>query len=250
MKRILCCFALVFLLSLTSCDSSLSELGVTEKIIAVQYGTASENAVNEYLTEEFSYARYDSASDIVLAIENGKVNYGVLDDFQLCSFVNAQREIKSAEVCDYELKYCAYFSESNEMLRDSFNSAIHSLQENGTLDIIKNTYVNGKEYEFVSGKCENGTITMLCDPSFENRVYTNEEGEIVGLDVAVAKEICNILGYELEIVTADFDELFVMLDNGEGDFIITASEVTEERLEYYLCSESYFTLNFHLIERK
>ena len=97
---------------------------------------------------------------------------------------------------------------------------------------------------------KNGTLTMLCDPSFANRVYTDKNGDVVGLDVDIAREICNTLGYDLEIVTADFDELFIKLDNGEGDFIISACEVNEEREEYYLLSDTYFTLNFNLIDRK
>ena len=91
---------------------------------------------------------------------------------------------------------------------------------------------------------------MLCDPNFEKRVFTDDDGEVVGFDVDIAREICNYLGYDLEIVTADFDELFIELNNGAGDFIISACEVNEEREEYYLLSDTYFTLNFFLIEKE
>lgn len=250
MKRIISvilCFAFLFCLS--SCGEETIALE-TEKIIAVEYDSINEVACEEYVLKDFSKVTYNSSSDVVLAIENNKAECGILDEFELNSFVQAGRDIKQKERCEYSIDYCAYFSSENEKLQKSFNEAIKELQDNGTTDKIKTAHLKGDGFSSNESNNENGILTMLCDPSFENRVFTDDNGSVVGLDVDIAREICNNLGYDLEIVTADFNELFVKLEAGEGDFIITACEITEERKEYYLASIPYFTLNYYLIERK
>lgn len=250
MKRIisfLLCLALIMLFS--SCDDE-SSLAETEKIIAVEYGTADEVACEEYVSDGFTKVTYNSSSDVVLAVENKKADFGVLNEIEINSFSQAGRNIKKKEHCEYSIDYCAYFASGNENLRASFDDAIKFLNENGVFDKIKSSHMQGESFTREKTKRENGTLTMLCDPCFDNRVYTDDNGEVVGFDVDIAREICNYLGYDLEISTVDFDELFMALENGEGDFIISACEYNEEREKYYLLSDSYFTLDFYLIERK
>ena len=239
---------LILVLGLTGCDE-IASIVQGEKLLAVEYGTLSETASADYVSDGYTKVTYNSASDVVLAVENMKASYGILDEFQLNSFIDAERNIKKSEECDYSMAYCAYFDSENSALQKEFNEAIEELKNNGTIDEIKNAHLKGEEYKRNKAKNENGTLTMLCDPHFDNRVYRNSNDEIVGLDVDIAYEICNYLGYDLEISATDFDELFVDLSEGEGDFVVSACEVDEERAEYYLLSDSYFTLNFYLIER-
>jgi len=249
MKRILCCvLCLIFVLSFSSCDESIVN-NPTEKIVAVKYASANEIAAEEYVSQGFTKVTYNSSSDVVLAVENGKADYGILDAFELNSFTNSGRNIKKSKDCAYSIDYCAYFNSENEALKTSFDKAIAELENDGTLEKIKTAHLNGKSFSNGLNDNENGTLVMLCDPSFENRVYTDDNGAVKGLDVDIACEICNSLGYGLEIVTADFDELFMKLQDGEGDFVITACEVTDEREEYYWSSDIYFTLNYYLIEK-
>lgn len=248
-KIISCLLCFAFLFSLASCNE-IAESIQKEKLIAVEYASASEKAVDKYINQGYTKVTYDSSSDVVLAIENGKADYGVVDDFELASFLYADRNIREKEACEYSIDYCAYFTLENEALQKEFNKVITDLKSDGTLDEITNACLKGESFLNSAEDNENGTLTMLCDPSFENRVYTDDNGDVEGLDVDIAREICNYLGYDLEIVTADFDELFTKLQAGEGDFIMSACEVTEEREEYYLLSDTYFTLNYHLIEKE
>lgn len=248
MKKIISivlCVCFVFCLS--SCDTD-SVLPSTEKIIAVKYGSNNEQACEQY--SDYTKVTYNSSSDVVLAIENRKADFGILDSFELASFLYADRKIKEMELCRFSVDYCAYFSLGNEALQEAFNEAIKELKNDGTLNEIQNNWLSGKEYSDFKDNSKNRTLTMLCDPSFQNRVFVSGNGDVIGLDVDIARSICDYLGYDLEIITADFDEMFMKLQEGEGDFIISACEVNEERAEYYLLSDSYFTLSFHLIERK
>lgn len=248
MKRIISfvlCLGLV--VSFSACGEGT--ISKAEKTIAVEYGSDSENACDEYASVNYTKNTYNSSSDVIIAVENKKSDYGILDEFELNSYLKAGRNIKQSQICEYSIDYCAYFNSDNEQLHKSFNEALKKLKENGELEKIKNSQLKGERFFLSETDNENGTLTMLCDPSFENRVYTDNNGNIAGLDVDIAREICNYLGFGLEIVTADFDELFMKLSDGEADFIMSACEVNEERAEYYLLSDTYFTLNFYLIER-
>lgn len=250
MKRIISfvlCFALVLLFS--SCDDENKVLK-TEQIIAAQYGAANEVACEKYVSDGFTKVTYNSSEDVVLAVENKKADFGVLDEVEFNSFALAGRNIKQKEHCEYSIDYCAYFASDNENLQALFNEAIKALNDDGTIDKIKAAHLKGESFSQESINRENGTLIMLCDPCFDKRVYTDDNGDVVGLDVDIAREICSYLGYDLEILTADFDELFMKLENGEGDFIISACEYNEERENHYLLSDIYFTLEFYLIERK
>ena len=234
-------------MGLSSCGEVASVLE-TERIIAVKYDSANELACEDY--EEYTKVTYNASSDVVLAVENKKADYGILDNFELNSYIMAGRNIKQKEKCQYSLDYCAYFNSNSETLQKSFNDAIKYLKDKGVIDEIITTNLKGESYKVSKSNNENGTLTMLCDPSFDNRLYTDDNGEILGLDVDIVREICNYMGYDLKIVSCDFDEMFIKLQDGEVDFVISDCEVNEERENYYLLSDTYFTLNYYLIERK
>lgn len=250
MKRVISyilCF--VCLLCFSSCEENTFS-SATEKIIAVEFGSPAEAACEAYLSNGYTKVTYNSSSDVVLAVENKKADYGIVDEFELNSYINAGRNITKREKCKFTIDYCACFSSDNENLQTLFNEAISALNEVGTMEKIRKAHFKGESFVNSKSNTENGTLTMLCDPNFKNRVYTDDNGKVVGMDVDIAREICNYLGYGLDIVIADFDAMFIDLDEGNGDFIISACEVTDEREEYYLLSDSYFSLNFYLIERK
>lgn len=251
MKRIvIAALCLIVVFSLAACNDEIPSVMQYEKILAVEYGSASEAAGEEYVSEGFTKVTYNSASDVVLAVENMKAGYGIVDEFQLNSYIDAGRNIKQVDACEYDIDYCAYFDLENEAIQKEFNKALEELKKNGTIDEIKRAHLKGENYKRNKVNDENGTLTMLCDPHFDNRVYRNDDSDIVGLDVDIAYEICNYLGYSLEITSVDFDELFISLSEGEGDFIVSACEIAEERADFYLLSDAYFSLDFYLIERK
>lgn len=249
MKRILSfTISLIFIFTLSSCGSSDSA-STQNKSIGATSQSPSASAIDEFLLSGASPVFYNTSSEMVLALENGKIDYAILDEFELQDFLRSDRSIEISEKAKYTLSSCAYFSADNIELKEKFDSAIQTLKENGTIENIKSSYLNKtarntQKYDYSK------SLIMLCDPSFPNRIYTDADGNILGSDVDIAREICAEFGYSLEVVSADFDELFPMLENGEGDFIMSAAELTDERTEQYLASQSYFTLNFYLVKRK
>jgi ABC-type amino acid transport substrate-binding protein len=50
-----------------------------------------------------------------------------------------------------------------------------------------------------------GTIRVSTDPNYEPQSFLDENGEFVGFDIDVAREIAERLGVEVEFVTPDWD---------------------------------------------
>ena len=71
--------------------------------------------------------------------------------------------------------------------------------------------------------------------------YDDATGEIVGIDVEIAKAVAEKLGCDLEIVDMQFDSIIAAVVSGKVDFGAAGMTVTEERLESVDFTESYCT---------
>ncbi len=71
--------------------------------------------------------------------------------------------------------------------------------------------------------------------------YSDETGEVIGIDAEIAALICEKLGYELEIVDIDFDALIPAVTSGKIDFVMAGMTVTEERKQSVDFSDTYAT---------
>ena len=65
-----------------------------------------------------------------------------------------------------------------------------------------------------------GTVfKMGIDPEFPPYSYLDDNGDYAGYDVEMAQAVCDLLGWELEIVELDWDSKYIMLDAGDMDCI-------------------------------
>ena len=74
-------------------------------------------------------------------------------------------------------------------------------------------------------------------PPFEN---VDEAGEIVGFDVELITAIAEASEFEFEWVNTRWDGIFVALQSGEFDAVISAATITDERAEIVNFSDPYF----------
>ncbi|HEY0186758.1 MAG TPA: ABC transporter substrate-binding protein [Cellulomonas sp.] len=86
-----------------------------------------------------------------------------------------------------------------------------------------------------------GTLTLCTNPPFEPFV-TEEDGEIGGLDVALATEVADDLGVQLTVRSTAFEGLQsgADLDTGACDIIAAGITITPERAAKIDFSEPYF----------
>ncbi len=84
-----------------------------------------------------------------------------------------------------------------------------------------------------------GKLVVGTSTPYEPMEYIDENGDIVGFDINVAREIATKLGVELEIEDMAFDDLLDAVEDGSVDIAIAAITITLERSEQVLFSNAY-----------
>jgi polar amino acid transport system substrate-binding protein len=78
---------------------------------------------------------------------------------------------------------------------------------------------------------ERGVIRVSTDPNYEPQSFLDENGEFVGFDVDVAREIGRRLGVEVEFVTPDWNVITAGSWAGQWDMSVGSMTVTTGRQE-------------------
>jgi len=89
-----------------------------------------------------------------------------------------------------------------------------------------------------------GELILGLDDSFPPMGYQDENGDIVGFDIDVAKEVCAVLGVELKLQPIDWNSKEMELNTGNIDCIWNGMSVSPEREEEMSLSIPY--LNNHM----
>jgi len=95
------------------------------------------------------------------------------------------------------------------------------------------------------------TVIMGTSPDYPpyESVDAKNSGEIVGLDIDIARHIAEQLGYKLEIAAMDFNGLIAALQTERVDFVMSAMSVTEDRKKSVDFSQGYYTARNTIVSR-
>ena len=248
MLSIFVCFCI--LCSCNKRETEIAEVSGHRFTVAVKSDSDEALAADAYSSQKgMDVVRYNETSDAVVAVLNGKVDYVVLNEYEAQKFLDAGNTLDFVECTEYKVEYVAWFNTDNERLKDEFNNALKVLEEAGVLLKIKEANRKGESYVYSRNYPVNGELVMLCDPIFENVLYYTDDGEVRGTDYDIAKSVCAYLGYNLTVEVVDFDELFLSLEQGDGDFILSATQYTSERAGFFAASDVYSTLNYNVYKR-
>ena len=80
---------------------------------------------------------------------------------------------------------------------------------------------------------EKGVMVVGTEGTYSPNSYHDEDGNLVGFDVEVARTIGEHLGVDVEFFEAEWDSLFAAMDSGRVDTVINEVEYSEERAEKY-----------------
>ena len=85
------------------------------------------------------------------------------------------------------------------------------------------------------------TLTMYTNAAFAPYEYMNNAGEIVGVDVDIAREIGEVLGYNIEVRDVAFGSIFDSVQNDVNAIGLAGITITEDRLASGIFSIEYAT---------
>ncbi len=96
---------------------------------------------------------------------------------------------------------------------------------------------------------ERGSIIVATEGTWAPWTFHDENDELVGYDIEVARGIASYLGVEAEFVEGEWDGLFAGLNADRYDIVANGVEVTPERAETYDFSEPYAYIRTAIIVR-
>ncbi|NTW71016.1 MAG: amino acid ABC transporter substrate-binding protein [Eubacteriaceae bacterium] len=92
-----------------------------------------------------------------------------------------------------------------------------------------------------TSKTDSSVLKIGVDDSYPPMEYRDKDNNLVGFDVALAKEIGKKLGMEVEFVSTAWDGIFTGLDTNNYDIIMSSVSITPKRLEKYIFSKPYLS---------
>ena len=214
--------------------------------IGVQLGTTGDIFVSDYEKEGSTIERFNKAADAVQALKLGKIDCIVIDEAPANAFVEINPELSILEEDFAVEEYAICISKKNPQLREDINSAISQLKQDGTLEKIISNYIGDStkgQFPYIPKEDvdrSNGTLKVATNATFAPYEYM-EGGEIIGIDIDLAKAICDILGMSLKIEDIEFDSIISAVQSGKSDIGLSGMTVTEDRLKSIDFTDSYTT---------
>ena len=223
------------------------------KKIAVQEGTTGDILATDIPGTEIT--RFKKATDCAMELVNGRVDCVIIDEMPAKKLVEANSD--TLMLLDFPASeeieaYAIAIAMDNTELLAQFNTALATLKENGTYDLLFSKYISGEDVELpeIADYESTGTIIMGTNAGFEPFEYRDDSNTVVGFDVDLAKYICAELGLTLEISDMDFDSLIPALQTGKIDFIAAGMTATDERRQNVNFTDDYYKSTQAIIVRK
>ncbi len=107
--------------------------------------------------------------------------------------------------------------------------------------VCANTLLNKNE------SADENVLVIGLDDSFPPMGFRNENNEIVGVDIDMAKAVCDKLGMELKLQSISWASKEQELDSGNIDCIWNGFAYTEERAETMTLSDAYIKSEMYFI---
>jgi len=192
---------------------------VDGSVIGVMGGTPSER-----LASERGVARaYTSSDELMYHLTNGTIDCAVMEASVASELVSNTPGVRvlSEPLLIYDLRFAV--PRENDELLTAVNSALATLRSNGTLRNLRDKYFSGRRYNYVSPEGEarpHGKLTLAIPPDSPPFSVKNAEGGLYGLDIDVARAVCDVLGVELSIIEYDAWELVTAVRYGRADLAL------------------------------
>ncbi len=212
------------------------------KKIGVQLKTTGDTYASD--VENAEVVRFNRGSDAAAALKKGVVDAVIIDDGPAKVFVEQNSGLHILEEPFADEEYGIAVSKDNPELLEKINDALDKLQNNGTLDQIKDAWIMGEAtvtaYEGQDKTSyANGVLVMATNAEFPPYESMTEDGSIVGIDIDIMKAVCDELDMQLEVQNTEFASVIVSVERGTADVAASGITITQERLEQVNFTKPY-----------
>lgn len=104
---------------------------------------------------------------------------------------------------------------------------------------ISDTASDSSSDDLLSAIKERGYITVAMEGTWAPWTYHDEDDNLVGFDVEVAKAVADELGVDVQYQEGEWDGLLAGVQSGRYDIMVNGVGYTEERAQAYTFSDPY-----------
>ena len=229
------------------------ELG--KKTFGVQAGSTFDNDVKKWFPEA-KLVYYTSLTDLTAALKIGKIDAFLSDvlALEMMKWEDSKMKRIYPILDEYTVGFVFAKTPEGEHLRDLMDAWLTQAMESGRLEVMLDKWLHAKDEEktmpdYASLPAENGTLVFATEAGYPPFNYLRL-GEVVGFEVEMAIDFCAKEGNGIEIVPMSFDGLLPSIQSGKVDFAGSGIEITPERMESVLYSQSYYTGGSQIVVRE
>jgi len=212
--------------------------------IAVQEGTTGDTYVTDEV-EGAEISRFKRAVDAAIDLKNGKVDAVVIDDQVAKDLVAEVDGLKILSDILTEEQYAIAMPKGDAETVKVVNEVIKEATESGLIEKIRKAYIDKDEAALseltaIAAPSGDKKLIMGTNAEFAPFEYMDDNGNIVGYDIEIAKEIARKMGCELVIENMNFDSLIAALNSGKVDMVIAGMTANDERRQQVDFSDNYY----------
>lgn len=149
-------------------------------------------------------------------------------------------------------EYVVGFRKGDQTLCDEVQRILVEMKKDGKLAEISNTWFgadnttvpeeftpSGAADDSLTKVKDKGTLVLGLDDSFPPMGFRDEDNNIVGFDIDVAKEVCSRMGVALKLEAIDWDSKVSELNDGNVDCLWNGFTSSPDREEAMTLSQPY-----------
>ncbi|MBQ7259385.1 MAG: ABC transporter permease subunit [Paludibacteraceae bacterium] len=219
--------------------------------VGVIIGSIQDIAVTQYAPHA-DIRRFTSMTDIMAALENGKVDVLCQENFT----VTANKAIAAVvDTIDAGLppRYvAACFKHGNTALQQDFNAFLADIRADGTYQKIFDRWLKADDPAALPAPHQYGTGELIRVATYSAMPPYNFicSGQPSGMEIDLLTEWANRRNYRLEFLMMDFASQIPALQTGKADIALGSVAVTEERQKQVLFSDGYNAARIMFYTRK
>lgn len=192
---------------------------VSGALIGALSGTPSER-----LASELGHVRaFSTGEELMAHLTAGLIDCVIMEASAASELVDATSGVRilAEPLLVYDLRF-AIPRENEELLR-AVDNALVALRANGTLRGLSDMYFARRRFTYIPPENVAQTqryLSLAVAPDSPPFSFRDEYGMFFGLDIDVARAVCDILGVELRIIEYDSWELIRAVRYGRADMAL------------------------------
>ena len=221
------------------------------KNVAVIIGSIQDIAVTD-MAPEANILRMTSQTDLLAALENGKVDAAGGESLTLLFNKELLEKVDSVGAGLTPIPIGACYRLDNTELQQDFNRFLAEIRRDGTYQKILDRWSNADDPSAMDIPEQRGTGRILRVATYPAMPPFNfiNTGKPSGLEPELLTEWANRRNWQLEYLIMDFAAQIPAVQTGKADMAMGAISITEERQKQVLFSDGYIDSHIVLMTRK